>query len=396
MLPPIWIIVLLVGLPQLSETIYTPSLPQIAKDLYTSPSNVEHTLAIFLLGLALGAVFWGTISDRIGRKPSVLLGIVIFICGCIGCYFSESIEMLLIARFIQAFGCSIGAVLGQAISRDAFSGPNLGKVFSSIGIALSLFPAIGPTIGGFIAEKTHWSNIFLVLIYFGIFLTIVVAYRLPETLEKTKRKRHSLVKIARSLLSDKRVILYGIIIGCTNGITFSYFSEGSFFMMDMLGMEPIHYGMSFILSAAAAMIGGIISGRLQHSLHSKQIMELGMLINLVMNSIFVSVIMIDYYFIILNNQLIIYISLFIRIISVLGIAIIVINGLALSLVDYRDCIGTASSLFSLFYYLLISFFTFLIGYLHNETLLVMPLYFFALSVAIFLCSRMLGNDRKNY
>ena len=96
-LPPIWIIVLLVGLPQFSETIYTPSLPEIAIDLDAHPSSVEHTLSIFLLGLALGAVFWGTLSDRIGRKPCVLLGIVIFICGCIGCYFARSINLLLLS-----------------------------------------------------------------------------------------------------------------------------------------------------------------------------------------------------------------------------------------------------------------------------------------------------------
>jgi DHA1 family bicyclomycin/chloramphenicol resistance-like MFS transporter len=395
-LPPIWIIVLLVGLPQLSETIYTPSLPEIAKDLDATPSSVEHTLSIFLLGLALGAVFWGTLSDRIGRKPCILLGVIVFICGCIGCYFAKSIKILLIARLIQALGCSIGSVLGQAISRDAFSGPNLGKVFSSIGVALSLFPAIGPTIGGFIAEKAHWSTIFLVMISFGILLIIITIYKLPETLDKTKRQKHHIFTVAKSLVYDKRVILYGMIIGCTNGISFSYFSEGSFFMMDMLGMKPSHYGMSFILSALATMIGGMISGRLQHLLSAKKIMELGMLINLTANSIFSLIIMINYYFSMINNQFTIYIVLLMRIISMLGIAITIINSLALSLVDYRYCIGAASSLFSLFYYLLISFFTFLIGYLHNGTLLVMPLYFFVLSVGIFICSIILGEDKKNY
>jgi DHA1 family bicyclomycin/chloramphenicol resistance-like MFS transporter len=395
-LPPIWIIVLLVGLPQLSETIYTPSLPEIATDLNASPSSVEHTLSIFLLGLALGAVFWGTLSDRIGRKPCVLLGIGIFICGCIGCYFARSIEMLLLSRSIQALGCSIGTVLGQTISRDAFSGPNLGKVFSSIGVALSIFPAIGPTIGGFIAEKTHWSNIFLVLISFGIILIAIVAYRLPETLDKTKINNISILKVLKVLAVDKRVILYGVIIGCTNSIGFSYFSEGAFFMMDMLGMKPSYYGMSFIVFAVAAMCGGITSGRLQNSLHSKKIMELGIILNLVANCIFTLIIVINHKSLILDMQVIIYISLFMRVLSMFGSCMTVINGLALSLVDYRYCIGTASSLFGLFYYLLISFFTFVIGYLHNGTLVLMPSYFLGLSVIMFICSKILGDDKKNY
>jgi DHA1 family bicyclomycin/chloramphenicol resistance-like MFS transporter len=386
-LPPIWIIVLIVGLPQFSETVYTPSLPEIAVDLHASPASVEYTLTIFLLGLALGVVFWGTLSDRIGRKPCVLLGTMMFICGCIGCYLSDSIEMLMLSRFIQALGCSIGTVLGQTISRDAFSGPNLGKIFSTIGVALSVFPAIGPTIGGFIAEKTHWTNIFLVLILFGMFVMVSVAYKLPETLDKTKINRVSLFEVVKILSADKRVILYGIIIGCTNGISFSYFSEGSFFMIDMLEMNTTHYGMSFILLSVAAVLGGITSGKLQDSLGSKSIMDIGIAINLTGNSIFTLLIVFHEIFSNINTQLIIYISLLMRMMSYFGGCMTMTNGLALSLVDYKSYIGTASSVFGLFYYLLISFFTFLIGYLHNGTLFVMPIYFLVLSAIMFICSK---------
>lgn len=386
-LPAIWIIVLIVGLPQFSETVYTPSLPEIASDLQASPSSVEHTLTIFLFGLALGTVFWGTLSDRIGRKPCVLLGIAIFIVGCIGCYLSRSVEMLLISRFIQSFGCSIGTVLGQTISRDAFSGPNLGKVFSTIGTALSVFPAIGPTIGGFIAEKSHWSNIFLILMLFGIFLIVIIYFRLPETLDKSKINRISLLQVAKTLFGDTRIILYGIIIGCTNGIGFSYYSEGSFFMIDMLEMQPSHYGMSFMLFALAAMIGGITSGRLQNSLGSKKIMDIGIAINLITNAIFTFIVVSQGSLVNFEPHLIIYISLLMRVLSMFGSCMTIINGLALSLVDYRDCIGTASSIFGLFYYSLISLFTFIIGHLHNGTILVMPIYFLGLSAIMFICSK---------
>ncbi len=390
-LPPIWIIVLIVGLPQFSETIYTPSLPDIATNFQTSPSNVEYTLTIFLFGLALGVIFWGTLSDRIGRKPCVLLGILLFIFGCIGCYISDSIETLMLSRFVQSLGCSIGTVLGQTISRDAFSGPNLGKTFATIGIALSVFPAIGPTIGGFIAKHTHWSNIFLVLILFGIFLMVTIYYRLPETLDKTKISKISLFEAVRILSKDKRVILYGIIIGCINGISFSYFSEGSFFMLDMLKMNPLHYGTSFILLSVAAVLGGITSKRLQDSYSSKHVMDLGILINLVSNGIFTLLIVFHYFILTIDSQLIVYVSLFMRMISVFGGCMIITNGLALSLIDYKNYIGTASSIFGLFYYLLISFFTFLIGYLHNGTLFVMPIYFLVLSVVILICSRKITN-----
>lgn len=99
-LPPIWLIVLIVGLPRFAETVYTPSLPAIAHSLQASVSMVEYTLTIYLFAFAIGTLLWGKLSDRLGRKPCILAGLAIFVVGCIGCYFSTSIGMLLFSRFI--------------------------------------------------------------------------------------------------------------------------------------------------------------------------------------------------------------------------------------------------------------------------------------------------------
>jgi DHA1 family bicyclomycin/chloramphenicol resistance-like MFS transporter len=167
-LPAIWLIVLIVGLPQLCETVYTPSLPDIAHALKTSAPMVEYTLTIYLLGFAVGTLFWGNISDRLGRKPCILAGLFIFMVGSLGCYFSHSIGTLMMNRLVQAFGGSIGSVLGQAICRDAFHGVALGRVYSTTGSALALFPALGPLCGGLIADTVGWRNIFIFLILYPI------------------------------------------------------------------------------------------------------------------------------------------------------------------------------------------------------------------------------------
>lgn len=379
LLPAIWLIILIVGLPQLSETVYTPSLPDIAHALYTSASMVEYTLTIYLFGFAIGTLFWGKLSDKFGRKSCVIAGLIIFIVGCIGCYFSTNITLLMLSRFIQAFGGSIGSVLGQAICRDAFHGPALGRVYSSIGSALALFPALGPVIGGIIAEHFGWRSIFLFLMVFALIVTILVSIKLPETHHKNNRKKIAIWTVALHLMRNKKVVGFGLIVAGCNGILFSYFAEGSFYLIKILGLSPSEYGFSFTLIAAATMMGGILSKKLHAHYSSKVIMSYGLVIITMAALIFSLVAFASHSIVPLPNGLMIAVTIMSQMSMAFGICMSTSNALALALVDYKHAIGTASSLFGFFYYGVISLFTLCMGVLHNGTLLPMPLYFLGLS-----------------
>lgn len=379
LLPALWLIVLIVGLPQLSETVYTPSLPDIERALRTTEANVEYTLTIYLLGFALGVLFWGKISDKLGRKPCVIAGLLVFIFGSLSCYFSSSIELLMISRLVQAFGGSVGSVLGQAIGRDAFRGPALGKLYSSVGVALSLFPAIGPLCGGLIAEIFGWRNIFIFLSLFAALVTFLVSLRLPETHPHASRTRVSLWTIATQLATDKKVIAFGLIVAGCNGIAFSYFAEGSFYLIKMLGLSPSHYGLSFTAIALSTMLGGMLSKKLHNNHSSKEIMGYGLFIIAFATTIFSCIALITHNLWILSPPIMIAVTILSQMCCAFGMCMATSNALALALVDYKHAVGTASSLFGFFYYCLISLFTLFMGLLHNGTLLPMPLYFFALS-----------------
>lgn len=387
--PAVWLIVLIVGLPQLSETVYTPSLPDIARALHASESMVEYTLTIYLFGFAIGTLFWGKLSDKLGRKFCVLAGLFVFVLGCLGCYFSNTIEMLMLSRFVQAFGGSIGSVIGQSICRDAFHGPALGKVYASVGSALALFPALGPVVGGVIAEQFGWNSIFLFLMFFALLLSGVVKLQLPETHRPGTHTQHSFFKIAISLAKDKRVLGFGLIVAGCNGILFSYFAEGSFYLINLLGLTPSQYGFSFILISVATMMGGIVTRRLHAGYSSQTIMLSGVMVIIVSTFIFTAVISMQHSLISLSNQTLIFITVLSQMSSAFGICMATSSALAQALVNYKHAIGTASSLFGFFYYCMISLFTLGMGFLHNGTLFPMPFYFLGLGIMMFVASKLL-------
>ncbi|AIK97013.1 Bcr/CflA subfamily drug resistance transporter [Candidatus Paracaedibacter acanthamoebae] len=376
--PALWLLVFIIGLPQLSETVYSPALPQIAQALRVEEHWVEFTLTIYLVGFAVGTILWGYISDRLGRKPCLLSGLLIYCVGCLGCYLSTSIEALMLARFVQALGGSTGSVLGQAICREAFAASERGHVFATIGSALSLAPAIGPIIGGMISQKFDWSSIFLVLLGAGFLILTLCWIKLPETNLTKGKKDVSILTTWETLIKDKRVMGFCCLVGLGNGIIFSYYAEAPFYMIDMLGLTPSQYGLTFILLAMAAAVGGLIGRRLFKIFSGFQIMEYGLVL------IFLGTIILAGSTLTLGNtkELIIAITLGAMVMIMMGINLTILSSLSMALEHYQSILGTASALFGFMYYVIISATTFLMGLFHNDTLLPMPLFFLALSVTM--------------
>lgn len=380
-LPAVWLIVLIVGLPQLSETVYTPALPDIARALRTSDAMVEYTLTIYLFGFALGTLFWGRVSDKYGRKPCLLIGLGLYLLGCVGCYASTSIEMLMLSRLLQSFGGSVGSVLGQAICRDAFHGQALGKMYATTGTAIAIFPAIGPTIGGVIDQNFGWPSIFLFLILFGIFVSLCTLMKLEETHPHASRSRVSLRSTAKRMVKDSRVLILGFLVAGGNGISFSYCAEGPFFMIEMLGLSPSQYGNTFLIMSGTGIAGGFLSRWLHNYRSSEEILHYGLWVLLITMIVFAGGIGVSA-FISMPREILIGFTVIVMAFTGMGFSLTLANALAISLQDYRQVIGTASSLFGFAYYVMISLFTFGMGYLHNDTLYPMPLYFLGIAVAM--------------
>ena len=134
--------------PQIAETIYSPALTDISAHFSVSATDAAQTLAVYFIGFAVGVLFWGWFSDRRGRRPALLLGLAVYTAGCMLALAAPDFSVLLAARIVAAFGAAIGSVVGQTVLRDAFDGRRLAAIFSFVGMALAISPAIGVYLGG--------------------------------------------------------------------------------------------------------------------------------------------------------------------------------------------------------------------------------------------------------
>ncbi|WP_174891614.1 MFS transporter [Candidatus Williamhamiltonella defendens] len=146
--PPLWLLILLIMFPQLVQTIYSPALPDIASSFRVSSEQAAQTLSVYFVSFAIGVVLWGWLSDRIGRRPAMMIGLTFYALGEALAIVAINFNMLLLARMVAALGAAAGSVLVQTMLRDSYKSTALARVFSIIGAALAVSPVFGLLSGG--------------------------------------------------------------------------------------------------------------------------------------------------------------------------------------------------------------------------------------------------------
>ena len=372
--PSLLLIIVLVGFPQISESIFTPVLPQISQNMQVSAATSQLTMSIYFIAFAIGVLFWGQLSDKIGRRQAMNLGIIVYLLGNIGLYASPAFHFLLASRFIQAFGASVGSVVTQTIMRESFDGIQGAKVFSKVGAAMALSPAFGPLIGGAIQTYFGYRNVFSTLI---IMATLVLLYsyaRLPETRDTTSIQRVSLLKVTVKLLKDPVVWAYGLLIGGINGILFGYYSEAPFIFMEHFSYSSVKYGSLGITLALASLLGAILVNFLVKYLPPELIAVLGLIFSSISGLLLLLSLQFDQAYLLIIGFFLIF----------LGLNTTLPITLDLALKGYENVIGSASGIFSFGYYLIVSFLTYLVSFIHNGTIWALPIFVFVISIIMLL------------
>jgi len=378
------LLVCLVGFPQISETIYTPSLTEISQSYGITLNLAQMTLSIYFLAFALGVFFWGIASDFIGRRKAMNFGIFVYILGSIICFTSNSISILFIGRFIQAFGASTGSVTTQTILRDNYHGNERHVLFSKISAALAFSPAVGPLIGGFIGQYAGFRYVFLSLIIMGMILLFWSLKSLPETKSTRliKLSIHSLFTTGKRMILDSYTLAFGILIGIFNGILFSYQSEAPSIFIEQFHFSQSQYGFMGFIVASATILGSYISSKSLNKKTPKLIIKNGIQLSLIGSILICTFSQISMS---LSTQIILYIiSIFI---ILTGIGLALPNCLSLALINFSGVTGIAGAFLSLGYYIIVSICTFLISIFHTGSIIVFPIFCIVLLIIGYFCTK---------
>jgi DHA1 family bicyclomycin/chloramphenicol resistance-like MFS transporter len=268
----------MVALGPLSTDLYLPSLPTIGAAFGADTATVQLTLSVFLAGFAVSQLIYGPLSDRFGRRPMILGGIVLYFLASLACAYAPSIEVLILARFGQALGACVGPVLGRAAVRDIYGRERAARMLSYMGMVMALAPAVGPILGGIVEVHFGWRANFLALAAFGLTMLVATLVILPETNQWKSRdatRPGRLVANYLGLLRHRSYIGYVLVVACAYSGIFSFISGSSFVLIGLLGLSPDVYGFCFAAIVVGYMVGAFLSGRFTVALGLERMVQLG-------------------------------------------------------------------------------------------------------------------------
>lgn len=249
----------------LSMDMYLPSLPSIGRELGATASQTQLSLSVFLLGLALGPVIIGPLSDALGRRRPLLVGAAAFALTSLLCIFAPSIGVLTVLRFIEGVAGAAGMVIGLAFVRDVYTGVAQARFFSLLMLVTSIGPIIAPVVGSLLLTVTSWRGIFVVLTLVGVLLFCAVVFGLGETLPPRQRLSGgvsaSLVAF-RDLLANRPFVGYALSCGFAFAACIVYYADSPFVLQNIYGVPPQRFGLLFGINALGIFTMSQVNGRL--------------------------------------------------------------------------------------------------------------------------------------
>ncbi|MBV9279334.1 MAG: Bcr/CflA family multidrug efflux MFS transporter [Chloroflexi bacterium] len=325
----------------LSIDLYLPALPSLTRDLGGTASLVQLTLTACLLGLAAGQLIAGPLSDSMGRRRPLLVGIAAYTLASFLCALASSVPVLVVFRLIQGMAGAAGIVIAQAVVRDVYEGSDVARFFALTMLISGLAPILGPVLGGQILRFTSWRGAFVFLAAMGVILLVASALGLSETLRPERRRsggvRDTLITF-RGLAADRVFMGYGLSSGLTLAALFTYISGVPFVLEDIYGISPQIFGLLFGANALSIVLLGQIGGRLVVRVGSRPLLIAGLGVAVAGSLLLLAAVL-------LNLGLAGVLPGFLLMVASVGL--ISPNATALALADHAHQAGSASALLGL-------------------------------------------------
>jgi DHA1 family bicyclomycin/chloramphenicol resistance-like MFS transporter len=250
----------------ISIDFYLPGLPQLTSDFDAPASAGQLTLTACLLGLAVGQLVFGPLTDRFGRRPPLLAGLAVYLLASVACAAAPDIWVLIGLRLVQGLSGSAGIVVARSVVRDLVSGVEAARLFSILMVVIGVAPILAPILGGALLHVTSWRGLFVILAAVDACILAASARWLPETLPPERRRRAGEAGVGfRELLRDRFFLAYSVVMGLAFAAMFSYIAGSTFVLEGIHGVSPQLYGVIFAVNAlgitAASQLNRVMLGR---------------------------------------------------------------------------------------------------------------------------------------
>ncbi len=353
----------LVAMMAVSTDLYLPAIPQLIESLSANVSQGQLTLSVFLMGFAIGQLFYGNISDRHGRKPVIYLGLAIYLAGTLGCIFAADINTLIGARFVQGLGGAAGPVLARAMVADSYNRKDAAKIMASIAGVMALVPAIAPVFGSWLLYVFEWRAHFVLLLILGV-LTLLGVARLHETLQTFSTEPLKMSSIFNQFplcLSNSSFVGFTLCGGATYAAIFCYISTSSFLIIGLLGLPAEYFGYTFMVVVFGYMSGAMASSRLVEQKGVVRVLALGQIVGLLAATLLLTLAIFEV------HRLVPILLAFFMIFMAAGLSLAVSQMGAIS--ELPHAVGRASSVFGFLQIAFASLLGYVVGLFYNNTLL---------------------------
>ncbi|MAY27619.1 MAG: multidrug effflux MFS transporter [Polycyclovorans sp.] len=251
----------IIALAPMSIDLYLPALPTLQQALGGTAAQGQLTLSVYFLGLAMGQLIYGPVSDRIGRRKPLYFGLALYALAALGCTLATDINSLIALRFLQALGGCAGMVIVRAVVRDLYTPQDMARVLSMLLLVMGVAPILAPLIGSWVFVAFGWQAVFGVLVAYGLACLIMAAKYLPETLARPGEALEFMrvLKGYGRLLRHRRFMGYALSGGIAQASLFAYIAVSSFVFIDFYALSPTQYGLLFGVNAFGLILGSQIN-----------------------------------------------------------------------------------------------------------------------------------------